>query len=459
MPKLDRRTMLRATAGFAVLGLAMPASAQRLPGIERARLRGSVSAIDLGIAAGSADDQSREFSEMLERAAASDAPVFLPPGAYVISNVKLPARVRLSGVPGATRLVYGGGGSLLAALEADHVELSGVTLDGANRPLADQAQGLLDARAVRHLVLDNCRVTGSARNGIVMERVAGRITECEITGAEDAGIWSIEGGGVSITDNRVADCGNGGILVHRWQEADDGTLVSNNRVERIAARKGGTGPYGNGINVFRAGGAVVSGNRVTDCAFSAIRANSASNFSATGNSCLRSGETAIYSEFAFEGAVISSNIVDGAANGICIVNFNEGGRMAVCQGNLVRNLSADGPYPPDPPGFGTGIAVEADCAATGNVVENAALFGMHLGWGPYLRNVVATGNVIRDAGEGIAVSVVEGAGSVVISDNVIDGARRGAIVGHRWSQPVTGDLATGGADGYPGLTVERNRVS
>jgi hypothetical protein len=54
--------MLRATAGFAVLGLAMPASAQRLPGIERARLRGSVSAIDLGIAAGSADDQSREFS-------------------------------------------------------------------------------------------------------------------------------------------------------------------------------------------------------------------------------------------------------------------------------------------------------------------------------------------------------------------------------------------------------------
>ena len=36
--------------------------------------------------------------------------------------------------------------------------------------------------------------------------------------------------------------------------------------------------------------------------------------------CSRSGETAIYAEFAFQGAVIGSNIVDGAANGISVVN-------------------------------------------------------------------------------------------------------------------------------------------
>ena len=58
-----------------------------------------------------------------------------------------------------------------------------------------------------------------------------------------------------------------------------------------------------------------------------------------------------------------------------------------------------------------------------------------------MRNVVATGNVIRKAGTGIAVTVVEGAGSAVISDNVIDGARNGAIVGYRWAEPATGDLA------------------
>ena len=75
-----------------------------------------------------------------------------------------------------------------------------------------------------------------------------------------------------------------------------------------------------------------------------------------------------------------------------------------------------------------------------------------------MRNVVATGNVIRNAGEGIAVSVVEGTGSAIITDNVIDGALRGAVVGHRWSEAATGDLAREGTD-LPRLTIERNRVS
>ena len=67
---------------------------------------------------------------------------------------------------------------------------------------------------------------------------------------------------------------------------------------------------------------------------------------------------------------------------------------------------------------------------------------MQIGWGEFMRNVVATGNVIRKAGTGIAVTVVEGAGSAVISDNVIDSVRDGAIVGYRWAEPVTGDLAS-----------------
>ncbi|TIR78362.1 MAG: TIGR03808 family TAT-translocated repetitive protein, partial [Mesorhizobium sp.] len=81
-------------------------------------------------------------------------------------------------------------------------------------------------------------------------------------------------------------------------------------------------------NAFRAGNVIISANVVSDCAFSAIRANSSSNLQITGNTCSRSGETGIYSEFSFEGAILSNNLVDGAANGISIVNFNEGGRMA-----------------------------------------------------------------------------------------------------------------------------------
>ena len=56
------------------------------------------------------------------------------------------------------------------------------------------------------------------------------------------------------------------------------------------------------------------------------------------NSCARLGEVALYAEFGFEGALIANNLVDTAATGISVTNFNDGGRLAVVQGNLVRNL-------------------------------------------------------------------------------------------------------------------------
>ncbi|QPC94058.1 TIGR03808 family TAT-translocated repetitive protein [Mesorhizobium sp. INR15] len=457
---LNRRTLLRGTAGFAVIGLALgKAAAVSLPGIEKASMRGSINATELGVQPGTFDDQSKAFAKLLRDASDRDMPVFLPPGTYVVSNLSLPARVRLSGVPGASRIVYGGDGHLLMAEQADHIELSGLVFDGSNRSMGDYAQGLLDLRRVGHLVVDNCQITGSGKNGLALEHVSGRVERSDISGAADAGIYSVEASGLAISGNTVSDCANGGILVHRWQVAEDGTMVTGNRVERIQARNGGTGQNGNGINAFRAGNVVISGNVVADCAFSAIRANSASNLQITGNTCSRSGETAVYSEFSFEGAIIGNNIVDGAANGISIVNFNEGGRIGVCSGNIVRNLSTTGPYPPDSPGFGVGISVEADTTVSGNVVENAPLYGMQIGWGPFLRNVIATGNIIRKAGTGIVVSVVEGAGTAVISDNVIDGARNGAVIGQRWAERATGDLTSSANTGYAHLTVERNHVS
>jgi uncharacterized secreted repeat protein (TIGR03808 family) len=131
--------------------------------------------------------------------------------------------------------------------------------------------------------------------------------------------------------------------------------------------------------------------------------------------------------------------------------------MAVCSGNLVRNIRDSAPYG-EPGEFGTGISVEADCSVTGNVVENIERFGMVIGWGPYLRDVVASSNVIRDADTGIYVSVVEGAASTVISDNVISGSSKGAIVGYRWNEPVTKDMGSGKNFGYRHLAIERNRV-
>jgi uncharacterized secreted repeat protein (TIGR03808 family) len=455
---LNRRGFLMGAAAV-VAGSGTAARALEVSGIETASMRGSIDSSEFGIFPGALDDQSRAFARMLERAAARDIPIFLPPGTYLVSNLTLPSRVRLAGVAGATRIVYGGDGHLFAADDAELIELSGIVFDGANRWIDDRAQAILDFRRVRELAIDRCQVIGSGKNGIALERVSGRVERSTISGAAEAGIYSVEAGRLTLSANTVTDCANGGILVHRWQVADDQTMVTGNRVERVLARNGGTGQFGNGINLFRAANVIVSGNSVSDCAFSAIRANSASNIQIAGNTCLRSGETAVYSEFSYEGAVISANIVDGAANGISMVNFNEGGRIAVCSGNIVRNLSTKGPYPADPPGFGVGITAEADCSVSGNVIENTPRYGMHIGWGPFMRNVVATGNVIRQAPVGIAVSVVEGVGSAVISDNVIDGAANGAVVGYEWTKAVTGDLTTDGADDFPRLVVDRNRVS
>jgi len=95
---------------------------------------------------------------------------------------------------------------------------------------------------------------------------------------------------------------------------------------------------------------------------------------------------------------------------------------------------------------------------TGNTIETAPKWGILAGWGPFLRSVAITGNVIRASGAGVAVSVVEGAGRALISDNVFDQTPGGAVIGCRWNDVVTGDLAREGAGRYTHLTVERNAV-
>ena len=171
-----------------------------------------------------------------------------------------------------------------------------------------------------------------------------------------------------------------------------------NRIEDIKAGPGGSGQYGNAINAFRAGNVIVRGNRIRNCDYSAVRGNSASNIQITGNSVSDVREVALYSEFAFEGAVIANNTVDGAALGVSVCNFNEGGRLAVVQGNIIRNLLPKRPIGTAPDDdAGIGIYVEADTSVTGNVIENAPSFGIIAGWGKYLRDVAITGNVIRNS--------------------------------------------------------------
>ena len=452
------RRLFLSSLGLGATAAAVPAlaRAQRLPVID-VDLRGSIDASAHGVRPGADDRKSKAFEKLVKQAAAKNTPVFLPPGDYVVSNVTLPDGARITGVPGATRIVYGGGGHLFAADGAGRIELAGLVIDGANRWLGDTVDGLVHFSNVAEVTIENCEIQGSSKSAVSLQRCGGRIERNRLSGAAEYALYAVESRDLSVTGNRVFDCGNGGILIHRWEKGRDGTIVSGNRIARISATHGGTGQYGNGINVFRADAVMISDNHISGCAFSAIRANAGSNVQISGNTCLDSGETAIYSEFGFEGALVTGNLVDGAANGIVIVNFNEGGRLATVTGNLVRNLRLEGPYIHDGAGFGFGIAVEADTVVSGNTVENAARWGLMLGWGPYMRGLVVSGNLVRRSPVGCAVTVVEEAGSALISGNLFEETPDGAIAGYRWNERATGDLATDSSR-FAHLTIERNRT-
>lgn len=446
---MNRRSFLTGALGVAV---ATPAAATAQSG--STMLRSTLNAAELGVSARKSADQSRGIQQLLNIASDDNREVFLPAGTYIVSQIKLPTRVRLSGVPGSTRLVFGRGTHMFAGERCELVQFSDLIIDGAGVALADHVPGIIHLAESRGISIDNCVVDGSSRAGIALDRSAGSICRTTVRNSADAGIRAVESTAMSITDNTVEDCGNGGIAVQRWSEGEDGTIVTGNRIARIGSRDISDGPNGSGIHIFRARGVIAANNRIVDCATSAIRAVGANNVQITGNNCSRAGIAGIASEAGFEGAMIASNIVDGAATGIAVTNFKQGGRMAVVSGNILRNIAGKGGSETT----GVGIAVEADATVSGNVIEGAPRFGMRIGWGPALRDVAATGNVIRQSPVGIAVSVVEGVGSAVISDNLITGAVRGAVVGMRWGEAASGDLALSGAATFPHLLVERNRT-
>lgn len=443
---IDRRMLL---AGLVATAAPPPARAAEPIGAF------GIDAATVGVRAGSPDDQSGALQRAIDQASASRAPLALAPGVYRAGDLLLPPGAHIVGIRSATRLVSTRGRPLFTATQADRVTLTGLAFEGNGTHLPD-GLGLMTLMNGRDVKIADCAVTGAGGHGIRLEGVAGEIADTTISGAADVAILSIDARGLTIARNTVRTAGNNGIVVLRNITGDDGTMVLDNRIDDIRNVAGGSGEFGNGVNAFRAANVVVRGNRIRNCAFTAVRGNTASNIQITGNSCSGLGETALYSEFGFEGAVIANNTVDGAETGISVANFNEGGRIAVVQGNIVRNITPHNGHSPEENGLG--IYVEADSAVTGNVVENATFAGIIAGFGPYLRDVTITGNVVRAGNIGIGVSVVPGAGGAVIANNMISGARRGAIVGLDHRAVITGDLSRDGAARYTQLAITGNRA-
>ncbi|HLH90410.1 MAG TPA: TIGR03808 family TAT-translocated repetitive protein [Xanthobacteraceae bacterium] len=444
---INRRKLLAGLAAAAAPTLARAAAPISAFGIDAAQL---------GVRPGSPDDQTRALQRAIDQAAAAHAPLALAPGTYRAGDLILPAGAQIRGIRGETRLVSTGARPVFTAPQTNSVTISGLVIDGVGARLPERLGliSLMNGRAAR---VEDCALNASGGHGLSLDGVAGDILGCTIADAADVGIISFDAKGLTIARNIVRSAGNNGIQILRSLAGEDATMVVDNRIEDIRNVSGGTGQFGNGINAFRAHHVIVARNRIDRCAFSAVRGNSANDIEITGNSCSNLGEVALYSEFGFTGAVIAHNTVDGALIGVSVANFNKGGRIAVVQGNILRNLARH-------PGQteaenGIGIYVEADTAVTGNVVENAEFAGIMAGWGPYLRDVTVMGNVVRTSPIGVGVSVVPGAGGAVIADNMITGARRGAILGMDHLEVISDDLAKTGAARYAQLAISGNQVN
>jgi uncharacterized secreted repeat protein (TIGR03808 family) len=411
-----------------------------------------------GVRPGSPEDQTKILQRAIDEAARAQVPLALPPGVYRTGMLRLQNGTQLVGVRGATKLVFNGGTSMLSSEGAGSIGLVNITLDGSGIRLPTR-RGLVHCISGRDIRITDCEISGSGGNGIWLENVSGDVSGNIITGTAATAIVSFDAQGLIVSRNSILGTNDNGIEILRTAVGDDGTLVIDNRIEDIKAGPGGSGQYGNAINAFRAGNVIVRGNRIRNCDYSAVRGNSASNIQITGNSVSDVREVALYSEFSFEGAVIANNTVDGAAFGVSVCNFNEGGRIAVVQGNIIRNLLAKRPIGTAPDDdAGVGIYVEADTSVTGNVIENAPSFGILAGWGKYLRDVAITGNVIRNAFVGIGVSVASGAGTALVNNNMISDTPRGAVVGLDHARPITADLSADGAQRFAQVVVGTNAV-
>lgn len=422
---------------------ALGASAVSAPPIARSET--------LSIPAGAGDVSSR-FQDALDQAAAKGNELFIPGGRYQVADLNLPSGLSVRSVPGAVFLVSDGR-PIFNGNDVTNVTVTGIGFDASGNGASDMS--LVDLQNCSNVSIQNCAFSAARGNGVTAFASSGRVADCEFTDFGETALHLQDSTGMFVTANTITNCGNGGVRVWRYASGFDGTLISGNRISGIGSTSG-NGQNGNGINVFQADGVICSNNVISDCDFSALRANTTNDTIFQGNQCFDCREVAIFSEFGFSGTIISDNLIDRAATGISITNLDSEGHLAVCSGNIVRNITRNSPTNPDT--IPIGIFAEADTAITGNVVENVPGTGIGAGWGPYLRNVLVSDNVVKDVLIGVAVSVAEGAGAVRIDGNLISGASAAALAGMRWQDIETADLARD-ADQFPHVDVGENTVS
>jgi uncharacterized secreted repeat protein (TIGR03808 family) len=261
---------------------------------------------------------------------------------------------RIVGVPGRTRIRYAGDGHLLFGTDVRDVRLEGLVLDGNNRPLADYTPALLHISTGANIAVEDCIIQGSLTGRCHLRSCGGARRELlTISGILGAAFQSNDAQGLAMRDNTVER------LLRQWHfdlhagaRAATARSISGNRIERIRAVSGGTGPYGNGINVFRANDVIISGNadrrlRRLRCALR--RRLQCADTSATHARELAKWRCSPSSGFARR-LIVANNVIDGAA---AMVSQSQTSPtmavMAIVWRQCVRNLAGpDAASPPSP---------------------------------------------------------------------------------------------------------------
>lgn len=432
----------------------------------------ALNAADYGFTPGAADPTAA-LNTAIQAAITDGKPLFIPPGTYSVGIALIDGPVEMYGVPGqVTFQMATDAGRILRVSSAGSVTIRGISFDGLNDPLTggNDAALIYASGSQTFLNLVDCKLFNSAEYGLSLFQVGGVIRDCEIYDCDGA-MFSADSQDLVIERNIIRDCANNGIRIWQYQARYDGSIVRANHISGIDAASGGSGQFGNGINVFRAHRVIVSDNIIRDCEYSAVRANVASGIQILGNNCQDLRETAIYYEHTggsgeAEGTVIANNVVEDCASGIVVTNFNNGGRLASCVGNVVRRcLKRNGAT------HGSGITAEADATISGNIVEDAENLGLDLGTASYTRNLIATGNVVQNLSAsvttlaGISVSGVSSAGRQLVDGNMVNMKASQGVDYALVARDSSGDIIMDGGSpepvnstNFPNVTVGTNTL-
>ena len=430
--------------GLGALGISLPVKTLAQTG-------SALNANDLGLAANSSANQSQILQVLIDNAADIGLPLFIPSGTYFISDIYLPSNISIFGISGATIFKATNSKAIFNGHGSKNINIKDINING----LKAGSKNLIYLTDCQNITLDNLGLENSSGSGAFLQKCQGDISNCSISNIKQAAIHLQDSNGMIATNNHINNCDNGGILVWRYERGRDGSIITDNQIFNIGSDSG-DGQNGNGVNIFNADEVIVANNSISECAFSAIRANTTNNTIIEGNICTQCQEAAIFSEFAFSGSIIANNIIDQTATGISITNFDDNGRLAVCTGNIIRNVWPFSPTNPD--SVPIGILVQADASVSNNVIENVPGVGILVGWGPYLRNVMVNGNVIRNTKIGIGASVADGAGKAHVSNNLLAKSSFASISGMLWLEP-TGEDLTKKPDQFENLTIISNSTS